>query len=121
MGKHERLLLEVAATVSDIGSYIETHKHYAHSNYIIKASEIMGLNALDITMVATITRFHSSVTPQSDLKNFPIMSTENRLVVAKLSAILRVADSLDASRQQKDSTNARFAEARQSGVVDEGQ
>ena len=101
MGKHERLLLEVAATVSDIGSYIETHKHYAHSNYIIKASEIMGLNALDVTMVATITRFHSSVTPQSDLKNFPIMSTENRLVVAKLSAILRVADSLDASRQQK--------------------
>ncbi|AGP69502.1 Exopolyphosphatase [Lacticaseibacillus paracasei] len=101
MGKRERLLLEVAATVSDIGSYIETHKHYAHSNYIIKASEIMGLNDLEVTMVATITRFHSSITPQSDLKNFPTMSTENRLVVAKLSALLRVADSLDASRQQK--------------------
>lgn len=100
MGCQARLLLEVAATVRAIGSTIATHKHYAHSNTIICASAIMGLNALDVTMVALITRFHSSVTPQSDLCNFPIMSTENRLVVAKLSAIYWVADSLDASRQQ---------------------
>jgi exopolyphosphatase/guanosine-5'-triphosphate,3'-diphosphate pyrophosphatase len=30
-----------------------------------------------------------------------LLSTQRRLVIAKLSALLRVADSLDASRQQK--------------------
>lgn len=101
LGKRERLLLQIAAIVNDIGSYVDTHKHYEHSDYIIRASELMGLNAIEQQMVATIARFHSSDSPQIDLGDLPLMSSARRLTIAKLSAILRVADSLDASRQQK--------------------
>jgi exopolyphosphatase/guanosine-5'-triphosphate,3'-diphosphate pyrophosphatase len=101
LGKRERLLLQIAAIVNDIGSYVDTHKHYEHSDYIIRASELMGLDAIEQQMVATIARFHSSDSPQIDLGDLPLMSSARRLTIAKLSAILRVADSLDASRQQK--------------------
>lgn len=101
MSKRDRLLLQVAATVNDIGSYIDTHLHYAHSDYLIAASEIIGLTATEHQMVGTIAHFHSSDTPQTDLANLPEVNAVDRLRIAKLSALLRVADSLDASRQQK--------------------
>ncbi|WP_461225674.1 Ppx/GppA phosphatase family protein [Lacticaseibacillus suihuaensis] len=99
--RRERLLLQIAATVNDIGSYVDTHKHYEHSDYIIQASELMGLTAAEQRMVATIARYHSSDTPQTDLSDLRELNSRRRLVIAKLSALLRVADSLDASRQQK--------------------
>lgn len=101
MGKRERLLLQIAATVNDIGSYIDTHRHYDHSDYIIRASELMGLTHTEQQMVATIARFHSSSSPQTDLGDLPVMSSARRLTIAKLSALLRIADALDTSRQQK--------------------
>jgi len=101
LSKRDRLLLQVAATVNDIGSYIDTHRHYAHSDYIIMASDIIGLTQLEQQIVAAIAHFHSSDTPHNDLLDFPVAETQTRLRIAKLSALLRVADSLDASRQQK--------------------
>ena len=101
MGKRERLLLQVAAIVTDIGSFVATHKHYQHSDYLIRASELVGLTAAEQQIVATIARFHSSNSPQTDLGDLPPMDAGQRLLIAKLSAILRVADSLDASRLQK--------------------
>lgn len=101
LGKRDRLLLQIAATVNDIGSYVDTHKHYEHSDYLIRASELVGLTGSEQQAVATIARFHSSDSPQIDLGNLPQMPTARRLTIAKLSALLRVADSLDASRQQK--------------------
>ncbi|KRK70463.1 exopolyphosphatase [Lacticaseibacillus nasuensis] len=101
LGKRERLLLQIAATINDIGSYVDTHKHYEHSDYIIRASELMGLTRTEQEMVATIARYHSSDLPQLNLGDLPEMGAARRLIIAKLSALLRVADSLDASRQQK--------------------
>lgn len=101
LSKRERLLLQIAATVNDVGSFIDTHRHYAHSDYIISASALMGLTGTEQRMVATIAHFHSSDTPQLDLGDLVGFDTRQRLAIAKLSALLRVADSLDASRQQK--------------------
>lgn len=101
LGKRERLLLEIAATVTDVGAYVDTHKHYEHSDYIIQASELIGLTAAEQRMVATIARYHSSDTPQTDLSDLTELNANRRLVIAKLTALLRVADALDASRQQK--------------------
>ncbi|MFD1433308.1 MULTISPECIES: Ppx/GppA phosphatase family protein [Lacticaseibacillus] len=101
MGKRERLLLQIAATVNDVGSYIDTHHHFIHSEYIIQASELMGLTSTEQKMVATIARYHSSDQPQTDLSDLAELNSARRLTIAKLAALLRVADSLDASRQQK--------------------
>ncbi|WP_127848414.1 exopolyphosphatase [Lacticaseibacillus hulanensis] len=101
LGKRERLLLETAALITDIGSYIDTHDHAESSDYIIRSSDIMGLSEREQEIVATIARYHTSATPQLDMSALKTFSGAERLVVAKLSALLRVADSLDTSRKQK--------------------
>jgi exopolyphosphatase/guanosine-5'-triphosphate,3'-diphosphate pyrophosphatase len=40
-------------------------------------------------------------TPSADLSHFNQISTENRRLISKLAAILRLADALDDDRQQK--------------------
>ncbi|WP_088809657.1 MULTISPECIES: exopolyphosphatase [unclassified Listeria] len=99
--KRERLLLQIAAILQDIGSYIDMNNHYAHSEYIILATEILGLSAEELQMVGAIARYHSTETPSLNLHHFEKLPIENRLTTAKLTAILRLADSLDDSHQQK--------------------
>jgi len=101
LDKRARLLLQVAAIVHDVGSYIDPHQHYMHSDYILRATEITGLTDDEKQIIATIARYHSAQTPSKDIKHFEHMSLEQRLVISKLSAILRIADALDDGRQQK--------------------
>ncbi|WP_155286797.1 Ppx/GppA phosphatase family protein [Lacticaseibacillus zhaodongensis] len=101
LGKRERLLLETAALITDVGSYIDTHEHALNSDYIIQASDIMGLSSREQRIVATIAHYHTSATPQLDMSAMRTFNGSDRLIVAKLSALLRVADSLDTSRRQK--------------------
>lgn len=101
LGKRERLLLETAALIIDVGSYIDTHNHAASSDYIIRASDLIGLSRREQHIVATIAHYHTSATPQLDMSAMRTFRGSDRLIVAKLSALLRVADSLDTSRRQK--------------------
>lgn len=101
LGKRERLLLQTAALITDIGSYIDTHQHGENTDYIIQASDIMGLSTREQRIVATIAHYHTSATPQMEISAQKLFRGSDRLLVAKLSALLRVADALDASRRQK--------------------
>ncbi|KRN27931.1 exopolyphosphatase [Lactobacillus selangorensis] len=101
LGKKERLLLHIAALVNDVGSYVDNHNHYFHSDYIIRASKIVGLSSTAQLMVAAIARYHSTDTPSAELDRFDQLPIDKRMTIAKLTAILRLADALDASRQQK--------------------
>ncbi|WDF82298.1 exopolyphosphatase [Lacticaseibacillus pabuli] len=101
LGKRERLLLQTAALITDIGSYIDTHQHGKNTEYIILSSDIVGLSGREQRIVATIARYHTSDIPQVVLSGQRNLRGSDRLVVAKLSALLRVADALDASRRQK--------------------
>lgn len=101
LGRRERILLQVASILHDAGNYIGIHEHYLHSEYIILHSEIIGLSKADIRVIAAIARYHSSTTPSEDLIHFQHISAESRRLIAKLAAILRLADALDDDRQQK--------------------
>ncbi|MBP3040441.1 exopolyphosphatase [Bacillaceae bacterium Marseille-Q3522] len=99
--KRERLLLQLAVILQDIGSYIDINAHYIHSYYIVKASEIIGISDEERDIVANIVRYHSAESPSDDQINFSHLPEKQRLVIAKLAAILRIADALDDSHQQK--------------------
>jgi exopolyphosphatase/guanosine-5'-triphosphate,3'-diphosphate pyrophosphatase len=101
LGKRDRLLLQLAAILQDTGSYIDMNAHYVHSYYIIVSSEIIGISEHERDIVANIARYHSAETPSSNSSAFQKLPTKSRLVAAKLAAILRIADALDDSRQQK--------------------
>jgi exopolyphosphatase/guanosine-5'-triphosphate,3'-diphosphate pyrophosphatase len=101
LGARERVLLHLASILHDVGNYIGIHEHYIHSEYIIRHSDIIGLSKDETQIIAAIARYHSATTPSEDISHFRHISAENRRLISKLAAILRLADALDDDRQQK--------------------
>lgn len=101
LGSRGRLLLEVSAILHDIGMYISATSHHKHSSYLVDAAEIFGLRKVDKDIVSNVVRYHRRTTPQTSHVAYMSLSKTDRAIVSKLSAILRVADALDRSHQQK--------------------
>jgi len=101
LGDQERLLLSLAAVLHDIGKFINMNNHYNHSYNIIIASNIMGISQEQLEIIGNVAKYHSSLTPKMAHKNFSQLSFLDRVVVAKLVSIIRIADALDRSHQQK--------------------
>lgn len=59
------------------------------------------MSKLETEIVALVSRYHSVQTPGNDYSSFTQMPVAQRIIVAKLAAILRLADALDDDRQQK--------------------
>jgi exopolyphosphatase/guanosine-5'-triphosphate,3'-diphosphate pyrophosphatase len=96
-----RLLLEVAAILHDIGTYIKPSGHHKHGQYLVENSEIFGLNPSDIGIIGNVVRYHRKSPPMTSHVNYTSLPREDRLAVLKLAAILRVADALDRGHSQK--------------------
>jgi len=101
LGPRERLLLDIAAILHDIGAFISPSSHHKHGFYLICAADIFGLRKIDKDMVANIVRYHRRSPPKPTHIPYISLPKPERAVVSKLSALLRVAESLDASHQQK--------------------
>ncbi|MDD6058072.1 MAG: HD domain-containing protein [Clostridiales bacterium] len=100
MGKRERLLLQVAAILHDCGKYISLADNPRCSYDIIMASEIIGLSHLERQIAANAVFYNTyPLVSYEELEDS--MSKESYLVVAKLSAILRIANAMDRSHRQK--------------------
>lgn len=97
LGARERLLLTVAGLLHDAGTFISTRSHHKHSMYLIQNSDIFGLSRHDTLLVSVIARYHRRAAPRPEHVEFSSLSREDRIAVAKLAAILRVADSMDLS------------------------
>jgi exopolyphosphatase/guanosine-5'-triphosphate,3'-diphosphate pyrophosphatase len=98
---HDALLLQVAAILHEVGTYVSPRAHHKHSEYIILNSEIFGLDRLDVTLVALVARYHRHSGPRLDHPSYNSLSTEDRIRVCKLAAILRVADALERTHAQR--------------------
>lgn len=102
LGKRERLLLQLASILHDCGKYISLANVGECSYSIIMATEMIGLSHLEREMVAQIVKFnHEDFLYYSEIGKSTTLDKESYLVIAKLTAILRVANGLDRSHKQK--------------------
>jgi exopolyphosphatase/guanosine-5'-triphosphate,3'-diphosphate pyrophosphatase len=101
LDNHSRLLLEVAGLLHDIGSYIRFSGHHKHSQYLVNNSEIFGLHRDDIHIISNVVRYHRKATPMTSHTSYISLPREDRMRVQKLAAILRIADALDRSHNQR--------------------
>ncbi|MGE0449379.1 MAG: HD domain-containing protein [Vicinamibacterales bacterium] len=101
LSRRERLLLQTAALLHDIGVYVGLRAHHKHSEYLLAASQIFGLSGDDTRIVATIARYHRRAFPQRSHLPYVELDHRDQLLVNKLAAILRVANALDAEHLQK--------------------
>jgi exopolyphosphatase/guanosine-5'-triphosphate,3'-diphosphate pyrophosphatase len=98
---HDALLLKVAAILHEVGTYVSPRAHHKHSEYLILNSEVFGLNRLDVTIVALVARYHRHSGPRLDHPSYAALSTDDRIRVSKLAALLRVADALERTHVQR--------------------
>lgn len=100
LGRRERLYLRLAAILHDCGKYISLVDTGENSYQIIMATEIIGLSPKEREIVANVVRFNYSRFVY-DVQRISSLEREHFLVVAKLTAILRLASCLDRSHKQK--------------------
>ena len=103
MGARERLLLQIAALLHDCGKYISMEKVSECSYQIIMSTDIIGLSFMERQMIACAVRFNNSAFVYYDeLYSMGIaIDRESYIKVAKMTAILRLANAMDRSHYQK--------------------
>ncbi len=92
----QRVLLETAALLHEIGTFISPRGFHKHSHYLIMNSEIFGLTQKEVAIVANIARYHRRAQPKTSHFEYMSLSREDRIIVNKLASLLRIAEALDA-------------------------
>ena len=96
----DRLLLEIAARLQDVGYVINYDQHHKHSYHLIRNSRLPGIRAHDLELVANVARYHRGAHPKRKHENLARISAEDQQRVQRMAAILRLAGGLDRSRSQ---------------------
>lgn len=102
MGARERLLLQIAVQLHDCGKYISMGDVAECSYRIIMATEIIGLSTEERQIIASAVRYNTTEFVYYD--KIEVESGVDRrryLLIAKLAAILRLANAMDRSHYQK--------------------
>lgn len=94
-------ILQAAAYLHDIGHFVSDTSHHKHSAYLVANSDMPGFNARERLTIASLCRFHRKSMPQPRHSHFQQLDAESKKTVTMLAPLLRIADSLDRSHQQK--------------------
>jgi exopolyphosphatase/guanosine-5'-triphosphate,3'-diphosphate pyrophosphatase len=111
----DRVLLQAAAVLHDVGRFISDHKHHKHSYYLIAQADLPGLSGDEVEIVAQVARYHRRKEPTLSHKPFARLAETDRQRVVRLSALLRVADALD--RQHRGAVRSLKARVERDAVV----
>ena len=95
LGEEERSLLHAAAMLHDVGAFVSYNRHHKHSYYLLYHADLPGFTDREREIVATIARYHRRGLPKDRHEEFQRLTPEERIVVRRLAALLRVADGLD--------------------------
>ena len=102
LGARERLLLEIAVLLHDCGKYISMSQVGECSFNIIMATEIIGLSHREREIIALVVRYNTQKFGYyQEISRLTGLNEDDYVLVAKLTAILRVANSLDRAHKQK--------------------
>jgi exopolyphosphatase/guanosine-5'-triphosphate,3'-diphosphate pyrophosphatase len=100
LSARNRLQLEVAALLHEVGRFINTNDHHLHSAYIIENADMFGLREEDVSIISRVVRLHYRSDDQPiDLDE--LSGTTQGLVILKLAALLRVTEVMDRGHMQR--------------------
>ncbi|MDE5596454.1 MAG: HD domain-containing protein, partial [Lachnospiraceae bacterium] len=102
LGNRERLLLQLATILHDCGKYISLTNLGECSYNIIMSTEMIGLSHLEREIVANTVKYnHMDFDYYGVIGQTVLLDKEAYLKMAKLTAILKIANALDRSHKQK--------------------
>jgi len=97
---HDRELLEYAALLHNIGTFISISSHHKHSQYIILNGELRGFAPAEVNIIGNVARYHRKSPPSEKHEPYSQLKPRQQRVVDVLSGILRVANGLDRGHRQ---------------------
>ena len=116
MGPWERELLEYAALLHHIGSFLTYNGYQRHGHYLVRNAELLGFDQLEIAMMAEMVLYHRGSLPRVTHHEFAMLEPDQQAAVRSLSTFLRIAENLDRS-QTNHITAARLALEKPGRVV----
>ena len=117
LGNRDKLLLEVAAILHDIGQFIDTRQHHKHSMYLVGNTQIPGLSSEEIRLVSLVARYHRKAMPRRSHAEFVALPPEQRMRVSALAALLRVADAFDRSHDARVEITSATAKGKNFNII----
>jgi len=94
-------LLEAAGYLHDIGHYVSASSHHKHSYYLVAHSDLPGFTDQERQMIALLCRYHRKSMPLPRHSPFQSVDPDSRRAITLLTPLLRIADSLDRSHEQR--------------------
>jgi exopolyphosphatase/guanosine-5'-triphosphate,3'-diphosphate pyrophosphatase len=94
-------LLEAAVYLYDTGHFVSDTGHHKHSAYLVQNSDLPGFTDQEKTLVALLCRFHRKSMPSPRHTPFQALGADDRKALLQLIPILRLADALDRSKEQR--------------------
>lgn len=110
MGDRERLLLQISAILHACGKYISMKTPCDCAYNIIMSTEIIGLSHLEREIIANVVQYNGKEFDYSHVHLNEDMFRDTKgeisrnsvtILIAKLTAILRLANAMDRSHKQK--------------------
>jgi exopolyphosphatase / guanosine-5'-triphosphate,3'-diphosphate pyrophosphatase len=102
LGPRERLLLEAASCLHDIGhQYDYTGMgHHKESARLIREHSWRQFSRPEVELIAQVARYHRKSMPSFKHEDFRALPDSDRRIVQCLAGVLRLADSLDRTHEQ---------------------
>jgi exopolyphosphatase/guanosine-5'-triphosphate,3'-diphosphate pyrophosphatase len=94
-------LLEASAYLHDIGHFVSDTSHHKHSYYLVSHSDLPGFTDTERQMIALLCRYHRKSMPTPRHSLFQTIDPDSRRSIQLLVPLLRIADSLDRSHDQR--------------------
>ncbi len=110
MGDRERLLLQIAVIIHACGKFVSVRNSNECGYNVIMSTEIIGLSRLEREMIANVVRYnirdfdYNMVRMETEFNTAAgEFSSHNEIMIliAKMTALLRLANSMDRGHRQK--------------------
>lgn len=108
-------LLQAAGFLHDVGHFVSDSSHHKHSQYLVANSDMPGFTDDERGLISLLCRYHRKSMPAARHPIFEALPPESKRAVLLLTPLLRIADSLDRSHEQR--VEAIEAVPREGGVV----
>lgn len=102
LGDSDRLILEAAACLHDIGHSVRSADkgHHRESARLIREHGWQHFSAERVNLIALVARYHRKSIPDLEHEDYAALAPLERLKVQKLASFLRIGDGLDRSHGQ---------------------
>ena len=93
--------LEAAAYLHDVGHFVSAASHHKHSWYVVSNSDMAGFTERERILIAALCRYHRRSLPSPEHSAYQALTADERRTLMYLIPILRLADNLDRSHDQR--------------------